>query len=243
MRLDKYISDALQLSRAQARQRIAKGTVSVNGQVCRQADRQITDADTVQAGGGQLDRQQFVYIMLNKPQGVVSASTDRRDTTVVDLVAGEFPRRQLFPAGRLDKTSTGFVLLTDDGAFAHRILSPRRHVEKEYLVTLDTPLTPEMCQGFAQGVTLADGQKLAPARAEPVEGEPLQARVTLTQGVYHQIKRMFGVYGAGVDGLHRLRMGGLWLDDSLAPGAWRQLFAAEFALLEEKGAAERVKKG
>ena len=141
------------------------------------------------------------------------------------------------------KLFQGLLLLTDDGAFAHRILSPRRHVEKEYLVTLDTPLTPEMCQGFAQGVTLADGQKLAPARAEPVEGEPLQARVTLTQGVYHQIKRMFGVYGAGVDGLHRLRMGGLWLDDSLAPGAWRQLSAAELALLEEKGAAERVKKG
>ncbi len=243
MRLDKYISDALQLSRAQARQRIAKGAVSVNGAVCRQADRQITDADTVQAGGGQLARQQFVYIMLNKPLGVVSASTDRRDTTVVDLVAGAFPRRQLFPAGRLDKTSTGFVLLTDDGAFAHRILSPRRHVEKEYLVTLATPLTEEMCRGFAAGVTLADGQKLAPARAQAVEGRPCQARVTLTQGVYHQIKRMFGVYGAGVDGLHRLRMGRLWLDESLAPGAWRQLSGQELALLEEKGGGAGAENG
>lgn len=147
MRLDKYISDALQLSRAQARQRIAKGTVSVNGQVCRQADRQITDADTVQAGGGQLDRQQFVYIMLNKPQGVVSASTDRRDTTVVDLVAGEFPRRQLFPAGRLDKTSTGFVLLTDDGAFAHRILSPPGGMWKRSIWSPWIPPSPRKCAG------------------------------------------------------------------------------------------------
>lgn len=234
MRLDKYISDALQLSRAQARQRIAKGTVSVNGQVCRQADRQITDADTVQAGGGQLDRQQFVYIMLNKPQGVVSASTDRRDTTVVDLVAGEFPRRQLFPAGRLDKTSTGFVLLTDDGALAHDILAPGRHVAKEYLVTLDTPLTDAMRRGFAAGVTLADGQRMAPAEAEPAGPDPCVVRVTLRQGVYHQIKRMFGVFGAGVNALHRQAIGGVALDPSLAPGQWRELTAEELALLQER---------
>ena len=235
MRLDKYISDALQLSRAQARQRIAKGTVSVNGQVCRQADRQVTDADTVQAGGGQLDRQQFVYIMLNKPQGVVSASTDRRDTTVVDLVAGEFPRRQLFPAGRLDKTSTGFVLLTDDGPFAHDILAPRRHVPKTYRVALDTPVTPEMVKAFAAGITLADGQTMQPARLIPDEADPFAATVVLRQGVYHQIKRMFGVLGAGVNGLHRTAIGGLALDEGLAPGAWRLLTQKEKALLETGG--------
>lgn len=227
MRLDKYISDAMQLSRADARRLIARGGVLCNGQPLRKADAQVQQTDCIEAGGKQLSRQEFVYIMLHKPAGVVSASTDRRDKTVVDLVAGAFPRRTLFPAGRLDKTSTGFVLLTDDGAFAHDLLAPKRHVEKEYLVTLDTPLTSEMCRGFAEGVTLADGSRMAPARAEPAGDDPCRVRVVLTQGVYHQIKRMFGVYGAGVDALHRVRMGSVLLDSGLRPGQWRELTAEE----------------
>ena len=109
----------------------------------------------------------FVYIMLNKPEGVVSASRDKKDTTVVDLVAADFPRRELFPAGRLDKTSTGFVLLTDDGGFAHDILAPKRHVSKTYTVVIDTPLTEEMRRGFAEGVTLADGTASPRQRWKP----------------------------------------------------------------------------
>ena len=117
--------------------------------------------------GKALAYRQFVYLMLNKPEGVVSASTDKRDTTVVDLVGDAYPRRELFPAGRLDKTSTGFVLLTDDGGFAHDILAPRRHVSKTYTVVIDTPLTEEMKAGFAAGVTLADGTALSPAEVSP----------------------------------------------------------------------------
>lgn len=171
--------------------------------------------------------QKYVYLMLNKPEGVVSAAQDKRDTTVVDLVKDAFPRRQLFPAGRLDKTSTGFVLLTDDGTLAHDLLAPGRHVPKQYLVTLDTPLTNAMRVGFAAGVTLADGQTLAPAEVKPAGADPCVVRVTLHQGVYHQIKRMFGVYGAGVNGLHRDAIGGLALDPALAPGQWRELSAEE----------------
>ena len=167
--------------------------------------------------------------MLNKPAGVVSASTDQRDTTVVDLVGGAYPRRELFPAGRLDKTSTGFVLLTDDGAFAHDILAPKRHVSKTYTVVLDTPLTAEMQAGFAQGVTLADGTELSPAEVEALTEDRLTVRVTLKQGVYHQIKRMFGVYGAGVNALHRDAIGGLALDKTLEPGQWRELSDEEVA--------------
>ena len=126
--------------------------------------------------------QKYVYIMLNKPEGVVSASRDKRDTTVVDLVAADFPRRALFPAGRLDKTSTGFVLLTDDGALAHDLLSPAHHVTKQYRVTLDTPLTEAMRAGFAAGVTLADGQRLAPAEVEPAGEDSCEVRVRLHQG-------------------------------------------------------------
>ncbi|MGN0974898.1 MAG: pseudouridine synthase, partial [Gemmiger sp.] len=137
-----------------------------------------------------------------------------------------------FPAGRLDKTSTGFVLLTDDGTFAHDILAPGRHVPKTYLVTLDTPLTDAMRQGFAAGVTLADGTRLAPAEAEPADpADPALVRVVLHQGVYHQIKRMFGVYGAGVNGLHRTAIGPVALDESLEPGAWRELNEEEVAAL------------
>ena len=157
----------------------------------------------------------------------MSASEDGRDTTVVDLVRDAYPRRELFPAGRLDKTSTGFVLLTDDGPFAHRLLAPRRHVPKTYRVGLDGPVTNEMVEGFAAGVTLADGQTLHPARLQPDPADPCAATVVLTQGVYHQIKRMFGVYGLGVNTLHRTAIGPVALDAALEPGQWRPLTEAE----------------
>ena len=175
MRLDKYLSQRLGIPRSESRRLAARGSVTVNGTVCKKGDTQLDEHTAAVCVDGQPlagQYRQFVYLMLNKPAGVVSAARDARDTTVVDLAAGDYPRRQLFPAGRLDKTSTGFVLLTDDGALAHDILAPGRHVAKEYLVTLDTPLTPEMSAGFAAGVTLADGQTLAPALAEPPAATP-----------------------------------------------------------------------
>lgn len=232
MRLDKFVADAAQLTRSAARSLIAKGRVTVNGQVCKKADCALREGDSVCADGKPLACEEYVYIMLNKPAGVVSASTDGRDKTVVDLVGGAFPRRQLFPAGRLDKTSTGFMLLTDDGAFAHDILAPKRHVPKTYRVVLDTPVTDEMVKAFAAGVTLADGQTMQPARLIPDEADPFAATVVLRQGVYHQIKRMFGVLDAGVNQLHRTAIGGLALDEGLAPGAWRRITPEEKALIQ-----------
>ena len=229
MRLDKYLAQTAQCTRSEAKVLLAKGRVQVNGAVCKKGDTQLKDTDTVAVDGAPLAYQQFVYLMLNKPEGVVSASTDKRDTTVVDLVADAYPRRELFPAGRLDKTSTGFVLLTDDGGFAHDILAPKRHVSKTYTVVLDTPLTAEMKAGFAQGVTLADGTELSAAEVEALPEDGLTVRVTLKQGVYHQIKRMFGVYGAGVNALHRDAIGGLALDKTLEPGQWRELSDEEVA--------------
>nr|WP_317401512.1 pseudouridine synthase [uncultured Gemmiger sp.] len=234
MRLDKYLAERLGIPRSESRKRIASGAVTVEGVLCRKADTQI-DEHTARVAvngaplGGRYEK--YVYLMLNKPEGVVSASRDQRDTTVADLVAADFPRRQLFPAGRLDKTSTGFVLLTDDGGFAHDILAPGRHVSKEYIVTLDTPLTPAMQAGFAAGVTLADGQTMDPAEVEPYGADPCVVKVTLHQGVYHQIKRMFGVYGAGVNGLHRTAIGPVALDEGLEPGAWRPLTSEEVEAL------------
>ena len=236
MRLDKLLAARTGMTRSESRKAITKGRVAVAGAVCKQADAQVDEAAALALDGAPLAGayQKYVYIMLNKPAGVVSASRDKRDTTVADLVAAAYPRRQLFPAGRLDKTSTGFVLLTDDGALAHDLLAPAHHVEKVYLVTLDTPLTPEMRAGFAAGVTLADGQTLAPARAEPAGADPCVVRVTLRQGVYHQIKRMFGVFGAGVNALHRESIGGVALDGALAPGQYRELTQTELAALQNR---------
>ena len=232
MRLDKYLAETAQCTRSEAKTMLAKGRVQVNGAVCKKGDTQLKDTDTVAVDGALLTYQKFVYLMLNKPEGVVSASTDKRDTTVVDLVGDAYPRRELFPAGRLDKTSTGFVLLTDDGALAHDILSPAHHVEKQYVVTLDTPLTDAMRRGFAAGVTLTDGETMAPAGVEPLTDDGLTVQVTLRQGVYHQIKRMFGVFDAGVNALHRESIGGVALDPALAPGQWRELTAEEVERLQ-----------
>lgn len=222
MRLDKYLAERTGMTRSESRKAVTKGRVSIDGAVCRKADTQLDEhtaavaLDGVPLAGAY---RKFVYIMLNKPEGVVSASRDKKDTTVVDLVAADFPRRELFPAGRLDKTSTGFVLLTDDGALAHDILSPTHHVEKQYVVTLDTPLTDAMRRGFAAGV-------------EPLTDDGLTVQVTLRQGVYHQIKRMFGVFDAGVNALHRESIGGVALDAALAPGQWRELTAEEVERLQ-----------
>lgn len=232
MRLDKYLAERTGMTRSESRKAVTKGRVSIDGAVCRKADTQLDEhTAAVALDGVPLEGayRKFVYIMLNKPEGVVSASTDKRDTTVVDLVGDAYPRRELFPAGRLDKTSTGFVLLTDDGGFAHDILAPKRHVSKTYTVVIDTPLTEEMKAGFAAGVTLADGTALSPAEVSALTPDGLTVRVLLRQGVYHQIKRMFGVYGAGVNALHRDAIGGLALDESLAPGQWRELTADEVA--------------
>ena len=234
MRLDKYLAETAQCTRSEAKALLSKGRVQVNGAVCKKGDTQLKESDTVAVDGRALSYQQFVYIMLNKPEGIVSASRDKKDTTVVDLVAADFPRRELFPAGRLDKTSTGFVLLTDDGALAHDILSPAHHVEKQYVVTLDTPLTDAMRRGFAAGVTLTDGDTMAPAGVEPLTDDGLTVQVTLRQGVYHQIKRMFGVFDAGVNALHRESIGGVALDPALAPGQWRELTAEEVERLRTR---------
>ena len=241
MRLDKYLAETAQCTRSEAKTLLQKGKVTVNGTLCKKGDTQLRETDVVAVEGRPLAYQKFVYIMLNKPEGVVSASTDKRDTTVVDLVRDAYPRRELFPAGRLDKTSTGFVLITDDGGFAHDILAPRRHVPKTYRVTLDTPLTGEMVEGFAAGVVLMDNVRLAPAEVEPLSEDKRTVRVVLHQGVYHQIKRMFGVYDVGVNGLHRTAIGGLALDAALAPGQWRALTAAFWKNTTSSSSARRSK--
>ena len=226
MRLDKYISDAMGISRQDAKKLLSKGAVAIDGKVVKKGDAKVGDANRVLVNGKLLEYKQFVYIMLNKPKGVVSATDDKNDTTVVDLVKADYPKRNLFPAGRLDKTSTGFVLLTDDGDFAHDILAPKKHVSKEYIVTLDGEINEEIIGSFNSGVTLADGTLLKSAVLEAT-GDPMVVKVVLKQGVYHQIKRMFGVFDIGVNELHRTHIGDVELDSTLAPGQYRELTAEE----------------
>ena len=231
-RLDKVLASQSTWSRKEVRELVEKGWVTVNGAPARRADQKIRWEDRVEVAGKELTLRPRLYLMMNKPAGVVSATRDG-GPTVIDLVPPELRRGGLFPAGRLDKDTTGFLLITDDGELAHRILSPKRHVPKSYLARLDRPVTGEMAERFAAGILL-EGEEAPclPARLEKV-GEDL-ARVTLRQGIYHQIKRMFLACGARVVELRRLSMGGLRLDEGLAPGQSRELTPEELVLLQSR---------
>lgn len=229
-RLDKILSTQLNISRTDAKQMIKKGRVSVNGIPAKSGDVKVADADIVAVDGNEISYSRFVYIMMNKPKGVISASDGKGEKTVVDLVPSDMQRRGLFPAGRLDKDTTGFVLLTDDGEFAHSILAPSRHIDKTYVVTLDKPVTPEAVADFRSGMEL-NGERLLQADAEIISEDATVCRVVLRQGLYHQIKRMFKKHGLTVLELKRVKMGNLRLDDSLLPGECRYLSQKELDLI------------
>ncbi len=229
-RLDKILSTQLNISRTDAKQMIKKGRVRVNGIPAKSGDVKVADADIVAVDGNEISYSRFVYIMMNKPKGVISASDGKGEKTVVDLVPSDMQRRGLFPAGRLDKDTTGFVLLTDDGEFAHSILAPSRHIDKTYVVTLDKPVTPEAVADFRSGMEL-NGERLMQADAEIISEDATVCRVVLRQGLYHQIKRMFKKHGLTVLELKRVKMGNLPLDDSLLPGECRYLSQKELDLI------------
>ena len=180
------------------------------------------DRSRVLVDGEEAVFREFTYVMLNKPAGVLSATEDARQETVLDLLPPELRRRGLFPVGRLDKDSEGLLLLTNDGDLAHRLLSPKYHVDKVYYIRTDAPLTEEDRAAFAGGVLLADGTECLPAGLEPL-GDGREALVTLHEGKFHQIKRMIASRGAAVCRLKRLSMGTLVLDEGLRPGGFRLL--------------------
>lgn len=228
-RLDKLLCSQGTLTRSEARQLIRTGRVTVDGRICRDPAEKINPASAAVAVEGKLLRYAAqVYFMLNKPAGILCVSRDPKALTVVDLLPEEYRRRGLFPAGRLDKDTHGLVLITDDGAFAHQLLSPRHHVPKTYLARLDGPLDAAAAAAFCDGPTLEDGTKCLPAHLHPVEEseQPLW-QVIIYEGKFHQIKRMFAAVGRQVIWLKRCAMGGLWLDESLAEGECRLLTDAE----------------
>ncbi len=231
MRIDKFISEQAGISRSDAKAMIKKGQVYVNGMPVRSADLKVDpDNDEVKAGGKELTYRRFMYIMLNKPDGVVCATRDGLSSTVLELLPQEFRRRGLFPAGRLDKDTEGFVFITDDGALAHRMLSPKNHVEKEYIVTLEKPAEERYISLFAEGITIDGGEECMPAKLTLTE-QPSVVRLVLHEGKYHQVKRMMEAVGNKVTHLKRVRMGGIELDADLASGESREITQEEMQRL------------
>ncbi len=224
-RLDKILASQNIGSRKEAGVLIRRGAVTVNGAVVRQADSKADpEQDEIAVEGRPLGFQRYVYIMMNKPAGVLSAARDTRQKTVVDLLPPELMRRGLFPAGRLDRDTEGLLIITDDGDFAHRMLAPKNHVFKLYEAELDLPAEPEDVRLFAEGLELSDRTCL-PAELTLLEGTHVQVKIC--EGKFHQVKRMFRAVGKTVVRLKRLRIGALDLDSALQPGQVRLLLPEE----------------
>lgn len=243
MRLDKYLTETTGISRSEAKMLIKKGRVTVEGEIVKKPESKIDPEKTkVTADGEPCRYEQYTWLMLNKPQGVVSATEDARERTVLDLL--KEPVRDLFPVGRLDKDTEGLLLLTNDGGTAHDLLSPKKHVDKTYYALLDGPVGEEEKQAFARGLDIGEEKPTLPARLETIPGEEGAVYITIQEGRYHQVKRMAQAVGRKVLFLKRIAMGNLRLDERLAPGEYRPLTPEEIAGLSiRERSAEEKKKG
>lgn len=218
MRLDKFISSQLNISRKDARAAILRGRAAVDGTTVRAADFKIDEnADSVTFDGQALSYKKHIYIIMNKPRGVLSASDDKRQPTVIDIIPEKLRRNGLFPVGRLDKDTTGLLIITDDGDFAHRVLSPKKEIFKTYIAVLDGEITPDMPEKFLNGIVLADGTKCRKAFLRRLDKNT--AEIKICEGKFHQIKRMFGTVGLGVNALERTAVGNFYLPEDLPQGA------------------------
>lgn len=231
-RIDKILSRELNITRNEAKQYLKSGAVVINGVTIKSGDTKCGSCDLISVNGKNINSQKFVYIMMNKPKGVISASEGRGEVTVTDILPENMKRKNLFPAGRLDKDTTGFVLITDDGQFAHNILSPKKHIDKTYIAKLDKPFDENVKNDFEKGMEL-NGEKLLKAEIQPVNDDYTLAKVVLKQGLYHQVKRMFKKHGITVVELDRIAMGRLPLDKNLAPGECRYITEDELNKISE----------
>ena len=225
MRLDKYLAEMGAGTRKEIGKAVRAGRVTVNGQASKNAAMQVTAEDDVRLDGALIAYETFVYYMLNKPAGVISATEDARERTVLDLIS-ERQRKGLFPVGRLDKDTEGLLLITNDGELAHRLLSPKHHVDKVYYARLDGPVGEAEKALFAQGLKVDDTLTALPADLE-ILTPATEVRVTIREGKFHQVKRMFEAVGREVLYLQRLSMGPLILDESLPKGGYRRLTEEE----------------
>lgn len=233
IRLDKFLADAGQGTRSEVKIKINQGKIRVNGQVIKKNDHKLVpDVDRVEIDGKAVTFHRFQYYMLNKPKGVVSATKDGRDKTVIELIT-EDKRRDLFPVGRLDKDTEGLLLITNDGALANKLLSPGKHVDKCYYAEVEGKVTKDTVKCFAEGLDIGDDKATLPATLIIEEsGDVSKIRITITEGRYHQIKRMFEAVGMKVLYLKRLSMGSLELDPHLNLGEYRMLTEKELDKLK-----------
>ena len=231
-RIDKIISEQIYYTRKEIKKLISQGKVYVDGKQVNKPENKYDEANiSIQINGEEIEIRKHIYLLLNKPKGYVSTTEVTTEKTVLDLVPEKYKNRNLFPAGRLDKDTIGLMLITDDGEFAHNILSPRKHVKKEYEVTIDIPLTSAMVKGFKEGIKLNDGE--CKSADLEITGE-YTAKVIITEGRYHQIKRMFGCYGAKVVELNRICMGNLYLPKELKLGEVKEATEEELQKIQEK---------
>lgn len=230
MRLDKYLAEMGVGTRQEVKKQIRQGKAAVNGTVVKAADTKIDEtSDEVTICGRNISYVSYEYYMLNKPAGVVSATEDRRDTTVIDLIKDK-KRKDLFPVGRLDKDTEGLLLITNDGDLAHRLLAPKKHVDKVYYAKIDGMVTEEDVKRFAEGIDIGaeEEEMTRPAKLDIMKSaEESEIRLTIHEGKFHQVKRMFLAVGKEVTYLKRERMGTLCLDENLKPGEYRLLTEEE----------------
>lgn len=236
MRLDKYLADCGVATRSESKKLIKSGVVQVTGLLGLRPETQIDPKTAwVTVRGVPIRYREFIYLMLNKPQGYLSSTRDGRQPIVLDLVPEEYRHFDLFPAGRLDIDTEGLCLLTNDGQLAHRILSPTKHIPKTYYAIIDGEVTPEDVRHFSQGVVLDDGYQTKPACLEVLSyGTTSEIELTITEGKFHQVKRMFEAVGKKVTYLKRIKMNQLSLDPNLPLGEMRELTDREVELLEAK---------
>ena len=228
IRIDKYLCDMSIGSRSEIKEYIRKKLITVDGVVVTDPGMKISEDSAVTFKGEPLQYKQFRYYMLNKPQGVVSATKDNIDTTVMDLLK-DVNTRDMFPVGRLDKDTEGLLIITNDGELSHRLLSPRSHVDKCYLVQLMHSITADDIKSLSKGVDIGDDTLTLPAKVEAIAADRIY--LTITEGRYHQVKRMLEAVGNKVVFLKRVRFGPLELDSDLAPGQYRELDDSEIIML------------
>lgn len=228
IRIDKYLCDMSIGSRSEIKEYIRKKLITVDGVVVTDPGMKISEDSAVTFKGEPLQYKQFRYYMLNKPQGVVSATKDNIDTTVMDLLKG-VNTRDMFPVGRLDKDTEGLLIITNDGELSHRLLSPRSHVDKCYLVQLMHSITADDIKSLSKGVDIGDDTLTLPAKVEAIAADRIY--LTITEGRYHQVKRMLEAVGNKVVFLKRVSFGPLELDSDLAPGQYRELDDSEIIML------------
>lgn len=235
MRIDKLLANLGYGSRKEVKQLLKSGAVKVNDMVVKDAKQHIDpDKETVTLNGEIVEYREFIYLMMNKPPGVLSATEDRAGETVIDLLEIEDQVYEPFPVGRLDKDTEGLLLITNDGQLSHRLLSPKKHVPKTYFAVIDHEVTEEDVKAFAEGVTLDDGYMTKPGELKIIKsGIHSDIELTITEGKFHQVKRMFEAVGKKVIYLQRISMGPLSLDETLELGEYRELTDEEIELLRE----------